>query len=151
MLVPFEELSNDARIWIFQSNRLMNDTEQTLLINKTKQFVNEWTAHNQTLKASCAVLHDYFLILAVDENFNQASGCSIDKAFRHVTQMGDVLNINFFDRMKIAAIHNNQMQLFPYLDVKSNPNNFADHTFFRNTVENKLQLKNSWMVKAGDI
>lgn len=151
MLVPFEELSNDARIWIFQSNRLMSDAEQLQLINSTQQFVNEWTAHNQTLKASCVIMHNYFLIIAVDENFNQASGCSIDKAFRHVTQMGDAMKINFFDRLKVAAMHNNEIQLFPYFDIKSKPDEFADYKFFKNAIENKLQLNSGWMVNAVEI
>src|SRR5690606_39479131 len=75
-------LSQNSKIWIFQSTRNftseeINEIEQVLDI-----FMKEWNAHGAKLTAAYALPYDRFIVLAVDENVEPASGCSIDSMTR---------------------------------------------------------------------
>ena len=78
MYVDFENLNDDSRIWVYQSSREFNTQEINSIKEKLIDFVNEWTRHGDDLKASFEIKYNHFIILAVDESFNQVSGCSID-------------------------------------------------------------------------
>ena len=78
MYVDFDTLKDNSRIWVYQSSREFNGDEVKAIEAKLKDFVNEWTRHGDDLKASFEIKYNHFIILAVDESFNQVSGCSID-------------------------------------------------------------------------
>ncbi|UPT69069.1 MAG: hypothetical protein M0D57_10815 [Sphingobacteriales bacterium JAD_PAG50586_3] len=72
------------RVWIYQADRLLTDSEQQMLAEASAQFVAQWSAHGTPLTAAAQVLNGYFLVLGVDEAQAQASGCSIDKSVNFV-------------------------------------------------------------------
>ena len=99
MFVTFSELPKTARVWIYQASRIMDDAEQNSLQNELQLFIANWTAHQAGLKGSAEIRLGIFVIIAVDEGHNHASGCSIDKSVHFMKQFGDRTGINFFDRM----------------------------------------------------
>lgn len=87
MYIPFNQLPTHARIWIYQSDRALTDSEVDALKPVLTQFVTEWTSHGQTLQASAEIFHNRFLVIANDEDVNSPSGCSIDASVRFVKQL----------------------------------------------------------------
>ena len=55
MLVDFNELPDSSRIWIYPSNRNFTEDEQAELRVRIASFLEEWTAHGQSLKAGFEV------------------------------------------------------------------------------------------------
>ena len=101
MFVPFDSLPGTARIWIYQADRKLNEGENHNF--KRPSFVHEsMDAYQQPLKASFAVLHDYFVVLAVDESYTEASGCSIDSSVAVIRQLCAQLDVDLLGRNKIA-------------------------------------------------
>ena len=45
MLVDFENLPEDSRIWIYQANRKLSGEEVEMINEKAKAFLVNWTAH----------------------------------------------------------------------------------------------------------
>lgn len=84
MLVDFNTLSDNSRIWIFQSALPLDAVAGNQLLQSVHWFINDWTAHQQSLTASAEIRDNYFLVVAVDEAVAGASGCSVDKLFRFV-------------------------------------------------------------------
>ena len=78
MHVPFEKQPKSARVWIYQADRALKYQESRFIEKNAKAFCEQWAAHGVALKSSFKILHNRFLILAVDEQANMASGCSID-------------------------------------------------------------------------
>jgi hypothetical protein len=99
MYVPFEQLSADARVWIYMSDREWSAVEVEVIREATRSFVQDWTAHQQPLQASFVVRYNHFLIIAVDENSVAASGCSIDKCVAFVKSLEQQLGVNLMNRM----------------------------------------------------
>jgi hypothetical protein len=112
MLVNFSELPENARVWIYQASRIMNDVEQTLLQKELHQFISTWTAHQAGLKGGAEIHKGIFVVISVDENHNHASGCSIDKSVHFMKQIGEKLGINFFDRLTAVCQNPNGEMIF---------------------------------------
>ncbi len=102
MNYPINEFSNDSRIWVFTSSSLIDNEIAKLLLEDTAYFLDNWLAHQQILKAATILLHQQFLIIAVDENQTGASGCSIDKLHQFIQLEEKKLNIKLFDRMRVV-------------------------------------------------
>lgn len=151
MLSPFEALSPASRIWIYQADRTLNQDEQSSILKASEQFLQQWAAHGQALLASATIKHDHFLIIATDEGFNMASGCSIDSSFRFVQEIGTKFNINFFDRTNLAFLKDDKVLFVKMKEVKTAIGSGelnGTSLFFDNNLSTKSELDNRWIVKA---
>lgn len=149
MYVPFDQLPDDSRIWIFQSDRLLSEEEIESINPILNFFISDWTAHQQTLRASFTFLHNHFLIIGVDENMAIASGCSLDKVFHVVRACGQKINTDFLNRLHIAAMIQNVITLHSVkqiLDIAENRNNNEPLMIFSNIIETKSEMKNNWLI-----
>ena len=102
MSSPLAALPSAARIWIFGAERQLTPAEVATAREQLQQFVAEWVSHRRELRAAADVLHDRFLVLAVDETQAEASGCSIDGSNRFVQQLGAELGVDFLNRMRFS-------------------------------------------------
>ena len=80
--VGFNDLQDSARIWVFASDRPLVGNEAARLLSEVDRFLDGWAAHGAELTCARDWRDDRFLIIAVDEGVNAASGCSIDGLFR---------------------------------------------------------------------
>ena len=153
MPTSFEKLNPNSRIWIYQANRILSDKEQEDLLQQAESFTAQWVAHGRPLMASTTILHDYFLIIAVDETFGTASGCSIDSAFQFVRKTGSNLNIDFFQRTNLAFLIKGVVQLIQTGALKQAVEKgkvSTDTAFFNNNIQTKAELRTKWVVHAGE-
>ena len=74
------QFSENSRVWIYQSDKELNDEQAVRVATLLNNFATQWTAHNHQLKAKAEVRYNRFLVLIVDETQAGASGCSIDKS-----------------------------------------------------------------------
>lgn len=104
MNVALQELPDNSRLWIFQSSRPLDAEERKILLDMTGSFLSQWTAHQQQLKAGCDLLDGLFLLIAVDEQYTGASGCSLDKLHQFVKEAGRQLSIDLLGRLNVAVL-----------------------------------------------
>jgi len=149
MLVDFDALPQQARVWVYQSNRPFTDAEVNAITETTEQFVSSWAAHGQPLKGSAKVLYNQFLILAVDEGAHLPSGCSIDSSVHFIKQLQSVLGNDFFDRSHVAFINDREVVMESLAQAKEKITQGAftgDTITFNNLVQNKVELEEQWKV-----
>lgn len=150
MLTPFEKLSDQSRIWIYQSKTELDQTTQQNLLADTEQFLNQWAAHGAALLASASIEFDRFLIIAIDENFNMASGCSIDSMVRQVQNLGESHGVDFFDRTQLAFKKGDRVELMDMKEINQQVTEgfFDSETlYFNNNIQSKSQLKDEWLIR----
>ena len=148
MFVAFDQIADSARVWIYQSDRALTKAEIAYIEKEAEAFLSEWTAHGATLHASVSVLHDQFLVLALDEDINQASGCSIDSSVAFVKQMEQAFSNNFFDRTQVAFLMDGKVHLTALSEVKEKIKNGLigkDTLTFNNLVTYKQDLEAQWV------
>ena len=152
MFVDFKDLPDNSRIWIYQSDRSFSDLEVTLISERLYSFKNSWTAHGNLLRASYLIKYNQFIIIAVDEDQNDASGCSIDASVHTIQElekeMGadlmNKMNISFKDGENINTVSMQQFKEFAKQDkIKVNT------LVFNNMVSSKADFESHWEVEAG--
>lgn len=140
-----------ARVWIYQADRKFTVAEEEKVQEVAQTFIESWAAHGAPLKSSFKIFHHQFLVITVDEDYNQASGCSIDSSVAFVKQIEQLLGINFFDRTKIAFIHNDEIYLESLSNLKSQvaAGRISESTLtFNNLITSKRELDSAWVVPA---
>lgn len=151
MLVKFEELPDDARVWIYQSNRKFSAVEINELEVLLSDFIQEWTVHGSALRASYTIKYDRFIILAVDQQYAQVSGCSIDSSVRFIQQLEQKYKVDLLDKMNVTFktgefIAHKTLLEFKQMAKEKAVN--ADTIVFNNLVDTKVDLENHWEVPA---
>lgn len=97
-----DTLSDNSKVWIYQSNRPFTDEEVTQLQPVLAKFADQWVSHNRQLKALGQVFHKQFVVLMVDETMAGASGCSIDSSVHFMKKIEEAFQVNLFDRMRFT-------------------------------------------------
>jgi hypothetical protein len=80
--VPFDVLPDDARLWVFATDRALGEPAAAALHDAVDAFLADWAAHGVPLRAARDWRDGRFLAVAVDRRAEDASGCSIDGLFR---------------------------------------------------------------------
>jgi len=138
-------------VWIYQSDIDFELTQIDFLQEQAETFCEQWSAHSTPLKSAYKVLHNKFLVLAVDEGFNAASGCSIDTSARFVKDVANQLGINFFDRTQVAFLIDDIVYTTKLHSIKDEiasgkiePNTLT----FNLQAQNVAEFESSWLVPA---
>ena len=84
MIVPFDALPPASRIWIFASDRPLDDDESARLLDEVDDYLADWKAHGEPLRTARHWSDAHFLVIGVDPTTTNASGCSIDGLFRRL-------------------------------------------------------------------
>jgi hypothetical protein len=151
MFVPFQSMPAESRLWIFQSDRKFSDGDKAIITEAMKLFTDGWAAHGQALKASYELRFDLFLLLAVDEGFNNASGCSIDASVHAIKGIENKLGINFLGRDQVAFFSEPEIRLIGIKDLKATYQQGLwneSSLMFNNTLTVKNQLDAEWVIPA---
>jgi hypothetical protein len=153
MFVDIEQLPSTARVWVYQANKQLNEAAQQYILKKARAFIDTWDSHGHPLKGSAAIYYHHFLMIALDESYNQVSGCSIDKSVHFLKELGQELNIDFFDRSRQAFIQNGDILLENFKNLKTHIHVGLikkDTLTFDNTVSRLEEFYSSWQVPAGE-
>ena len=151
MYVPFDKLSAQARVWVYQASRPLNEVEQSLIGKSAQDFLESWATHGKPLKASYQLFHEQFLVIGVDEDHQQASGCSIDSSVAFIKALEKELDLSFMDRGKVAFIVEGKIYMEPLPQIKSSiaaGKITADTKTFNNLVASKQELEEKWLQPA---
>lgn len=95
--MPIDEFSNlpdSSRVWVFGADRDVGESEAGKLLDVTDDFLAGWRAHGFPLTSGRDWSEDRFLTIAVDQEQEGASGCSIDALFRSLRELGGSLGAN---------------------------------------------------------
>ena len=150
----FESLSDSSRVWIYRSNRAFSDQEENSINHWLQQFVEKWTAHNVSLLANAQVFHQQFIVVTLDEaSSTQASGCSIDSQVRFITQLGNEIGVDLFDRLTfdfdvngdVLSVHKDKVK-----ELIENGELKETSQVFNHLVKTKMDLTNNWLVPLNE-
>ncbi len=153
--IDYAKMPAHSRVWVYQSTRTLTSAEVEQANAAARQFVEQWTSHQRDLAAWGGALLGRFVVLAVDEQKADASGCSIDKSVHFMQTLGTQLRTDFFNRMNFAYIDptdNNiksaESQDFSllYSQGKIKPSTLV----FNNLVQTKAELEQRWRIPLAE-
>lgn len=149
-----ETMSPDSRVWIYQASRALNENEVQQAQVIIKDFVENWKAHGNELMAGFNIQKNQFIVIALDESFASASGCSIDSCVRAIKELGGMHSVDYLDRSLTAvANEDGSVSLYAFNQLKGLVENGTikpDSLIYDNTVQKLSDLDSKWLVPAGE-
>lgn len=140
------QFPDEARIWMYTSNRMVSESEQSQLTVEITAFLEQWAAHGTQLLAACAWLNEYQLVIALDESQAGASGCSIDSQTRFLRQLGEQHAIDWFNRMQLVLEIDGKRQLVSFFELSE----FPDALLYDGLVQRLGDVRHNWPIKVGE-
>lgn len=153
MYVPFENLPPESRIWIYQSNRKFSDEEWAAIEAEVKDFVDSWAAHGTSLEASFVLKYNRFIILAVNPEIQQATGCSIDRSVQFIQSLEEKYQVDLLDKMNVTFKLGEHIAYKPLMEFKKMVKDKAvsEKTIVFNNLVNTIDEWNyDWEIPAGE-
>jgi len=153
MLVPFDSLSNDSRVWIYQANRSFSEDELKEISSRLDQFIEKWTAHGSDLRASYDIQYKRFITIALDQKLNAATGCSIDSSVQFIQQMEKDYNVDLLDKMNVSYKQGEFVAYKTLTDFRKMAKDKAvsmNTIVFNNLVNTKAEYLSQWEVPASE-
>ena len=142
-------ISENSRVWIYQSDRPFTGGEQSFVEQSLSTFTQEWQAHGQKLAAGFEVRYNRFIILFVDEEIAGATGCSIDRSVNLMKAIEQELGVNLFDRFNIAYREGDEIKScgreeFEQLGLSGK---ITEETIvFNNLIQTNTELAGNWEI-----
>ena len=151
MFTEYKNLPNNSRVWIYQADREFTQNEINFISEKAEDFINQWTRHGDDLKGSFTLKYNQFLVLAVDESFNDVSGCSIDSSVRFVQALEKELKLDLMNKMNVTFKDNDNINVVKLADLQrfaKDQKVTSETIVFNNMVNTKEDFENNWEVPA---
>ena len=151
MYVDFSTLAESSRVWVYQADRTLNEKEIEQITARLTTFVTNWKRHGEDLKASFIVKYDQFIILAVDEDYNDVSGCSIDVSVHIIKELQQEFGVDLLNKMNVTfkdGININTVSLKDFKEYAKLAKIKADTVVFNNMIDSKAAFESSWEVAA---
>lgn len=151
MFTEYKKLPQNSRVWVYQSDREFTQEEIEFISAKALLFIDNWTRHGDDLKGSFTIKYNQFLILAVDENFNNVSGCSIDASVRFVQELEKELELDLMNKMNVSfkdGDNINIVKLPEFQNFAKEQKITAETVVFNNMVDTKEDFETKWEVPA---
>jgi hypothetical protein len=153
MYVPFEDLPEESKIWIYQSNRKFSDEEFSEIETVLRDFLKNWAAHGIGLEASYQLKYNRFIIIAVNQETQAATGCSIDASVQFIQDLEKKYNVDLLDKMNVTfrlGEHIAHKTLIEFKKMTKEKAVSGNTIVFNNLVNNIAEYNESWEVPAED-
>ena len=151
MLVPFSDLPDHSRVWIYQSSRKFSDEEVSVIQEQMDLFLAQWTANGSDLEAGLEVRYNRFIIIGLNQDNASASGCSIDASVRFIQQLQTQFDVDLLDKMNVTFYSGDFIAHKSLLDFRKMAKNRSvsrDTIVFNNLVTTKEDYLEHWEVPA---
>jgi hypothetical protein len=149
MLVDFNSLPDNSKIWIYQSNRKFYPQELDAIENKIETFLNQWTNNNESIQASYEIKYDRFILFAVDTTNNALSLNAIDQSVSFIIELQGIYSVELLDKLNVCFKQGEHVQ---YKDLKTfqklaKSKSVSSKTIvFNNLINTKEELDNNWEI-----
>ena len=145
---------DESRVWIYQADQPFEDKDIVEINQDIEDFCKQWTSHNRDLKAIGGVMHDWFVVLVVDETASPASGCSIDKSVAFIKYLEQKYGRRLLDRQQIAWLdEESRIHTVSVQDIKEAVKNgklSPETRIFDNLVATRQDYIKRWVVPLKD-
>jgi len=143
----------DSRVWVYQSSRIFSLSEAFDIEEKLNAFTANWLSHGTPVKGEAHLFFGQFIVLLADETATGVSGCSTDSSVRLIKEIEQQFSVNLFDRITLAFIIKNKIELLPISQLTYGVENGfiqPETLYFNNLVQTKQELEEKWILQVKD-
>jgi hypothetical protein len=138
MLVNFNTIPEESRIWIYTAEQKLTNEQESYILQSISDHIKNWEAHKVPLTAGVAILENHFIVVALDETKNGASGCSIDTLQNKIQNLEKDLSISLMNRLNVFCKIEKEIKCIPTFRLSENAN--KETLFYDLTIQKKSEL-----------
>jgi hypothetical protein len=149
MFVDFEEIPEDAKVWVYPSSRKFYPNEVEAIEEKIKTFVESWKSNDASFKASYKFLYNRFVILTADDISTSLDNTDIDASVAFILSLQETYEVALLDRMNVCFKQGEHVQYKDLKDFKKLLKNKAltgKSIIFDNLINTKQDFDNFWEI-----
>ena len=153
MLVDFNTLPAESRVWIYQANRSFTEQELEEIQSKLNGFIENWTAHGSDLQSGYVIKYKRFIVIGLNQNLNAATGCSIDASVHFIQQLEKDFGVDLMDKMNVSYKQGEYVAYKSLADFRKMAKDKAiskNTIVFNNLVTNIAEFNENWEVPASE-
>jgi len=126
------------RIWIYAAEQKLTNEQESYILQSISDHIKNWEAHKVPLTAGVAILENHFIVVALDESKNLASGCSIDTLQKLIQNLEKYLSISLLNRLNIFCKIEDEILCVPSFKLESIAK--SNTLFYDLTIQKKSEL-----------
>lgn len=116
--------TNDYKVVIYPSSREMSSLEIKLISEKLYDFLSSWESHGKPLSSSFKIEYKQFIVITIDEDVIELSGCGMDALNRFIKTLDSGFSgLDLLNRMKASYLENHQVKTMSLIDFKNSLKN----------------------------
>ena len=153
MFVDYTEISEDAKVWIYPSNRKFYPAEILEIEQKIKTFVENWKKEDENFKVSYQFLYNRFIVLIADDENVTVTNSDIDASVSFILELQETYKVELLDKMNVCFKQGEFVQYKELKDFKKLVKNravTAKTIIFDNLITNNHDFKNFWEIPIED-
>lgn len=149
MFVPFDSLTEEAKVWVYPSNRKFYKEEVPEITEKVKEFVQSWKGNDEEFKASFTIKYDRFIIFAAEDSKSPLTTPELDAVIAFIFQLQTTYEVELLDKMNVCF---KQGEFVQYKEIKAfkkllkNKSVSKTTVVFDHLIQTKFDLENYWEV-----
>ncbi|MGY6650006.1 ABC transporter ATPase [Wenyingzhuangia sp. IMCC45574] len=151
MLVDFDQLENNAKIFLYPSNKKFYPDLLIQIQKEVEEFMQNWTTNN-SIKASFKIDYQRFIIIGINPE-KPVTTSLIDELVSFIFKLQSTHNIELLDKLNVCFKQGEHVQ---YKEVKEfkklikNKSVTANTIVFNNLINTKEELESDWELPAED-
>ena len=149
MLVPYESLSDDAKVWVYPASRKFYTSEIQNVAAAIESFVKNWKKNDESFSASYQFLHQRFIVLVADDSESPLKREELDAAVGFILDLQNQYEMELLDKMNVCFKQGEYVQYKELKEFKKLLKNRAvtgKSIIFDNLVSNNYDFKNHWEI-----
>ena len=149
MIVDYDELPENSKVWIYPSSRKFYDTEIEGLHQKVSSFLEKWKEGAASFQASYKLLYNRFIVFFASNGNELLLPSDIDTLVLFIFQLQEEYSVELLDKMNVCFKQGVYVQYKDLKDFKKLIKNRAvtgKTVVFDNLVTTKEEFENYWEV-----
>ena len=102
MYVDYNALPENAKVWVYPSNRKFYPNEIEEIEDKIKTFIESWNSEDENFKASYQFLYQRFIIFIVDVDRVALTNEDIDTSVSFILSLQETYDVSLLDKMNVC-------------------------------------------------
>lgn len=149
MIVDYNEISDEAKVWVYPSSRKFYPTEIAEIEQKIKSFVENWKQDDENFKASYQFLYNRFIVFAAELENTTLTNADIDASVSFILELQETYKVDLLDKMNVCFKQGDFVQYKELKDFKKLVKKRAvtgKTIIFDNLITNNHDFKHFWEI-----
>jgi hypothetical protein len=149
MKVELSSQPDNAKVWVYQSNLELTDSDLAQIKEIGDFFLGKWESHKLPVNGSIDVYDNRFVVISAFSDEDAMCGKAQDAQMRLIKELEEVVEGKLTDRMLVFYQEENILKSFHFSELEQllSDNKITSETIvFNSLVATKKEFKDSWKV-----